>query len=257
MSEHPPPDSEQDSHSTKGPRTYYFHSRSPGSGSSLFQSPYWFFDESHPFYLVHTPVPLDKDMLLQLKDPNTQVADQVIKYILTYFTCLALELKPSKHCAVVDPHFTGSILHDIDIREHHNATEKPVTTLRQYDGHILTGCRKNFDYLLIPLHHGRHHTLAIWTRATGRVTYYNPMQEESERCSPRPLFIAALKEIFAEIEASGERVSARAYLGGARRAEGSARVRGPRQNIFSTYFCQKSPKMSLSAPAPGQFSLKP
>lgn len=164
----------------------------------------WFYDETHPFYLMHMPVPLDDDMLSRLCDPEKHVDGQVIKYILTYFTHLALKLKPSKRCAVVEPHFADEIIRDVESRAH--LKQQPITTPRPFYGPVLTGCRQNFDYLLIPLYYNRHHTLAIWTRATGRVTYYNPMQDEGERSSPRQLFVAALSEIFAELELRGETV---------------------------------------------------
>lgn len=147
------------------------------------------------------PVPVDTEMLERLEDPTTHIDGQVIKYLLTYFTWVAANLPTPKRSAVVEPHFTHEIMREVETRK--RPREQPITTPRLFYGPILTGCRDNFDYLLIPLYHERHHMLATWTRSTGRILYYNPTQPASERYFPPDLFVWTINEVFQEMSVRG------------------------------------------------------
>lgn len=150
---------------------------------------------------MHMPVPVDDEMLERLKRPDEQIDGQVVKYLLTYFTSVALQLPVPKRCAVVEPHFTHEVMREREARK--CPRKQAITTPRPFYGQILTGCRDGFDYLLIPLYHDRHHMLATWTRSTRQLLYYNPTQPRSERYIPGNLFLSTLEEVFNEISMRG------------------------------------------------------
>lgn len=162
-----------------------------------------FSDPNHGYFCMDQPYPVNDAKVRKLIDPNEDVDDSVMKYILTYIACCGGSLR-GRRCGVVDPTFTHMIFRSIMTSQ-----LEPELPTRRRDWRIpvvLSGYRDGIDYLFIPLFAHSHWTLFVYDSTWNELIFYNSLQpEEVDWPMPRAQFSWTAMQVVADLALRGVR----------------------------------------------------
>ncbi|KAH7715025.1 hypothetical protein AAVH_17604, partial [Aphelenchoides avenae] len=156
---------------------------------------------SHFYYQMNLPLAVELEMLDTMVVNEMQDTDHaVVKYLLTYFTSIASAKAHPVRCAVAAPDYTHEIFREM-LR---TGSDELIAEQRECAFSIITGCRNDYEYLLVPFIGWGHWMLLIGDTSTGLFTFYDPLQPREDLDGVRSPIVRTVWALISDLQQRGE-----------------------------------------------------